>query len=57
MFWLDLKHSLFPLKGPLLNDPTSSLFFSLLLSTLRLSHSEALALVPACVDLWAVDPG
>ena len=47
MFWLDPKHSLFPLKGPLLNDP----------NTLRLSHSEALTLAPARVDLWAVDPG
>ena len=28
MFWLDPKHSLFPLKAPLLNDPNT--FFILL---------------------------
>ena len=53
MFWLDPKHSLVPLKEPLLNDPNT---FFILLFLINISHSEALTLAPACVDLWAVDP-
>ena len=53
MFWLDPKHNLFPLKGPFLNDPNTFSIFLLI----NLSHSEALTLAPARVDLWAVDSG